>query len=637
MKFNINFKNIGKFFKPKVEHPHIELIGDKTTIIPPGKNSEFKQSESDFISTADKSTVDALDKIIESSDRDVNSVLNDLRDLSQGYELRKREYDMMAQDVVIKSVLEMYSDDTCQTNVYNENPFIAVSKNERTQRDLNSMLKRLNVNRKLWSTVYNAAKYGEWFWKIYLTEDGKDIKYLSDNEGNDFILDLYYEGNPKYFAVANADSKSMLDIYSSNINRNFRLYDRTSYLHFYIRNNASLDSVKLVNLTDEELKELRAINKNSEKFFNDYSVRYDIQKGESLIEGVRSIYRILNTLEDSMIGAKLAKSEFLRLYNIEVGRSTPKDVKLMVNKVKKLFDSQVSMDMRTEKYNASKKIRPWGDPIFNSVSEGKGAIAVENIGGDFQVSNIVDIDYFLNKEFAGLGVPKTFLGFEDSLPALSSNSGQSLIQQDIRYSRRILKLSDMLKYGITDLCKIWLTIMGRQSELNQFKIVPTALSSPETIARLEEVKSRIEIVTSVADAFKNTLQDNVDDGKLMKALLDNFINIPEFTQSIQPIMDQSIELTDKVMKLKEKELDTQLTDSSGMDMDFDSPAPRRSSGGSSSSSSSRPTPTISPSSGVGTGDRPDVGANTTSRDSNEFASSMSNDITPVSIPTGESE
>lgn len=477
-------------------------------------------------------------KTIESNSYEMYKLINQLRDLSQTREYKYAEYDVMSADVIIRTALNMYADDATQVDENSKTVLSIDSKDEVLQKDLYSFLRKIKMEEKLRDVAYALGKYGNKYWKLYLTKDRKDIDHIEEIDDPGTVLDLWYQGEPAYFAENSDDTH----LYKNT--DEFDLYNHDSFIHFYVHSGDESDVIELMD--NQELD-----SKGDPKI-----LKYKVVEGESLIEAVRAIWRILRSLEDSLLAARLAKADYVRIFNIEVGDSSSTDTRLIVNKVKKVFDSAVSMDVRNGTYTATKQQRAIGDPIFNSVSNGQGSISIESVGGDIEVKSLVDIDYFNNQLFAGLRIPKTLMGFEESISGGFSNES-TLVQLDIRYGKYIKKVIDSLVQGITDLCDIWLKLHGRENQIGKYKVVYNAPSTTEELARIKELAERVEVVAQLTDTLVGT-SAGVNKVKLLWQLLTEFIPYQVFLDKIKPIMDEAVEIANKDIEIAKKMKENQL-------------------------------------------------------------------------------
>lgn len=497
--------------------------------------SIFRRGNGNIVSKPSTTKDSVSQKYIETDMYAMYRLISQIRDVGQSREYKYAEYDIMASDVIIKTALGMYADDSTQVDE-NSNTIISVeSTDEHLKKDLTTFLTKMKVEDRLRDVSYNLGKYGNKFWKLYMNEDHSDIHHIEEIDDPGCVLDLWYQGEPLYFAENSDDTH----LYKNS--DEFNLYDHDAFVHFYIRSGDSSDVIEIV--------DHNKFDTNGDPII----LKYKIVEGEALIEAVRVIWRILRSLEDSLLAARLAKADFVRIFNIEVGDSSSTDTRLIVNKVKKIFDSSVSMDIRNGTYSATKSARPFGDPIFNSVSKGNGAISVESIGGDFEVKSIVDIDYFNNLLFSGLRIPKPWMGFEETISGGFGNDG-TMVQLDIRYGKFIKKIIDSYIIGITDLCNIWLKIHKRSYQIGKFKIVYNSPSTTEELAKVKELLDRVEAISTLVDTISGQ-STGINKTKLIYELLDQFVPYKVFIDKIKPLLKDAVddsELDVKVNKLQKE-------------------------------------------------------------------------------------
>lgn len=500
--------------------------------------SIFRRGNSNIVSKPSTTKDSVNQKYVETDMYAMYRLISQIRDVGQSREYKYAEYDVMAADVIIKTALSMYADDSTQVDE-NSNTIISIeSEDEHLKKDLAAFLKKMKVEDRLRDVSYNLGKYGNKYWKLYMTEDHSDIHHIEEIDDPGCVLDLWYQGEPLYFAENPDDTH----LYKNS--DEFNLYDHDAFIHFYIHSGDTSDVIEIV--------DHNKFDSNGDPII----LKYKIVEGEALIEAVRVIWRILRSLEDSLLAARLAKADFVRIFNIEVGDSSSTDTRLIVNKVKKIFDSSVSMDIRNGTYSATKTARPFGDPIFNSVSKGNGAISVESVGGDFEVKSIVDIDYFNNLLFSGLRIPKPWMGFEETVAGGLSNES-TLVQLDIRYGKFIKKIIDSYIIGITELCNIWLKIHNRKYQIGKFKIVYNSPSTTEELAKVEELLQRVEAISKLVETIAGQ-SEGINKIKLIYELLDQFVPYQVFIKKIKPLLKDAVDDADLEVKLSKLKKESEI-------------------------------------------------------------------------------
>lgn len=469
-------------------------------------------------------------------------LISKLRDLNNNYKYKYAEYEAMADDVIIQSALELYADDSTQVDTKTERIVMIESEDKTLAADLNAFLESIEIESRIWNWAYSVSQYGDYFLKLYVDPDTHDIR-IDDNTDPSLIMDLYEDGIRVGYAEEDTSEYRNLKHRSNPNGLDLIISSPDNFVHFMIRKSAKYDILELPiqGETDE----------NGDPLIR----KFTVVRGVSMVEGVRSIFRILQLLEDSLLAARIAKAEFIRVFNVEVGDSTPAQTTDTINSVKNLFDSKATFDVNSGRYVSTKAYRPIGDPIFNPTRNGKGSVTHENIGGDFQVRDIVDIDYFKNKLFSGLKIPKALLGFEESLPGgLGDNT---LTRLDIRYSRSVKRVQNSLIVGIKDLCKIWLRVNNYSNDAD-FKVVLQAPSTAEELGRLTEMDQKMSTISSSVRTLSEAFGEYLNLPKVFKVFFDQYINYPELKEKLNPELDEAIKRYEKHLEEQEQQRKAEL-------------------------------------------------------------------------------
>lgn len=469
-------------------------------------------------------------EVLSLSQHNVWSLISSLRNINDNYKYKYAEYDAMTDEVVIQSALELYADDATQLNSINNKTVTVLSEDKDLQQDLEAFLESLNIDSRIWNWAYNIAQYGDMFLELHEDEDGRlSIEEVSDPSE---VMDLYERGS----RVAFAKDDSAIQNYKVHNKSNPQgldliLYNQYKFVHFMINMSSKYDIL--------EIPEIDKVDDQGDTLVR----KFTVVRGVSMIEGVRSIYRILALLEDTLLAARVSKAEFIRVFNIEVGDATAARTTDIVNSVKNLFDSKASFDVNSGRYISNKVYRPIGDPIFNPTRDGKGSLNTENIGGDFQVRDIVDLDYFKDKLFSGLKIPKAYLGYEESLPGgLGDNT---LSRLDIRYSKSVRRVQSALINGITDLCKSWLAVNGRLDEDLEFTISMATPSSAEELSRLSEISMKFDTISNMMGTISSNIGEYANIPRMYKILFDSLINDPKLKSDLSEELSNAIKKYDK--------------------------------------------------------------------------------------------
>ena len=230
---------------------------------------------------------------------------------------------------------------------------------------------------------------------------------------------------------------------------------------------------------------------------------YYLERGESFLENSMAAWQVLAALEDILLLTRMTRSILYRIFSVEVGNKGNKETKDLLDKLKNKIKMDETVDIRSKIYNSSLSQVPLGDSIFIPTRNGIGVIDVKTVGGDINLHDAVDLDYFKDKLFAGLRIPAPFLGFTESLPGGIGDT--SLTRMDIRYSRTITRIQSILSEGLKDLCLLYLKFTRTEKaleELPDFKIIFTSVNSAEDIARADLKKTQMDTLKQILDGLK---------------------------------------------------------------------------------------------------------------------------------------
>lgn len=230
---------------------------------------------------------------------------------------------------------------------------------------------------------------------------------------------------------------------------------------------------------------------------------YRLERGESFIEDSMTAWQVLAALEDILLLTRMTRSILYRIFSVEVGNKGNTETNNLLHRLKNKIKMDETVDVRSKIYNSSLKQVPLGDSIFIPTRNGIGVIDVKTVGGDVNLKDAIDLDYFKDKVFAGLRIPAPFLGFTESLPGGIGDT--SLTRMDIRYSRTITRIQSILSEGLKDLCLLYLKFTRTKQaleELPDFKIVFTSINSAEDVSRADFKQKQMDTLKNVLSSLK---------------------------------------------------------------------------------------------------------------------------------------
>ena len=488
-----------------------------------------------------------------------NSIdISSINSFSQTAQTRDSVYqliDTMCQDPTIAAVLETYSEDATEYNDKGNIVWVESSDADAVK-FITYLLNSLNVDKNIYKWVNSLCKYGDLYLKLYRESEYEDNifsekKQLNEDlinkrksELNESVVVKDYKKNDNFVhyveMVSNpaeifeltkfgktygfikapvnivttnkTDLLSQYQKYSFNT-KDIEIYGPAEFVH------ASLDDN--ISRTKEEVDLIYDVN---EKDSNKYS--YTVKRGQSLFYNVFKVWRELMLLQNSVLLNRVTKSSIIRLLNVEVGDMDKNQVQPLLQGIKQLVEQKAALNTNN---SMSEYTNP--GPIENTIyvpsHNGKGVISASQIGGDVDVKSLADLDYFDDKLFGALRVPKAYFGKTDD--GAGFNGGTSLSIISSRYAKIIKRIQNTIIQAITDVINIMLVDKKIDRYINKFQIRMQAPTTQEEIDRRDNIASKIQITRDVMDICSDISSDTIK-LKILKTLLSTSLPDSEITQ-----------------------------------------------------------------------------------------------------------
>lgn len=215
--------------------------------------------------------------------------------------------------------------------------------------------------------------------------------------------------------------------------------------------------------------------------------------GTSLLESSRRIWRQYVMMVDAMLVYRLVRSPERRVFYIDVGTVAPNDVPNYMEAVKASLRSQTAVDKLTGRQDYRYNPVAVDEDYFIPMRGPNTATKIDTLAGGQHVTATEDIELIQSQLFAALGVPKAYLGYDESL-----SSKATLAQEDIRFSRSINIIQKIIIAELNKLAMLHLYACGWDGEdLNDFEL---RLSNPSTVAlqqKLDIWSTKFDIVSTI--------------------------------------------------------------------------------------------------------------------------------------------
>ena len=159
---------------------------------------------------------------------------------------------------------------------------------------------------------------------------------------------------------------------------------------------------------------------------------------------------------------------------------------------------------------------PIENNIYFATHGGQGNITVEAVGGDVEVKNLADLDWWNNKFYSSYGIPKQYFGWTDD--GAGFNGGTSLTILSSVYAKGVKRVQNAMIQALTDAINLFLLNKGLKSYLNNFTLKMRVPTTQEEINYRESLSNKINAISSLQGLFTD-IEDKPRRLRILKALL----------------------------------------------------------------------------------------------------------------------
>ena len=469
--------------------------------------------------------------------------INKFRTLSSDRHERYNQFEDMLKDATIAAAIEMYADDATQYDYKTGKIIWAEAEESDVANAANRLIDVLGINDKVWNHIYALCAYGDVFLRLYRKGDESDYSQLYGNhEGQTAIrvkkedpsrpIEEYieYVDDPAtmydlqirdktsgYIRMFNVNEEQSSAMYSTLFTKTLDLsdvniYDRKSVVHICLTGNISRNP-EIITLHDSNTGETQV---------------YKVKTGKSVLADAYQPSQTVKLLEDSLMLSRVTKSALVRILQIEVGNMPKAEVEALLRRIKNMIEQKMALNKQNGVVSSYNSPGPIENIVYVPTKEGKGAITSNNLGGDVNIKDIVDVDYFNNKKLSALKIPKQYLNY-DAPEGLGN--GTSLTKLSSRYAHTIMRIQNAYITGITNLLNIFFLDKGLDY-INKFTLKMVSPATIEDTERDELVTNRLNQASDIL----NMIEGKTDESGIFETvcwILTNFLNLDEISDILQ--------------------------------------------------------------------------------------------------------
>lgn len=289
---------------------------------------------------------------------------------------------------------------------------------------------------------------------------------------------------------------------SSDVN----IYQADDFVHACLEDNLSRFPEK-VDLFIEDTDETKTRNNQG------YS--YQVRRGKSLLYDKYKVWREQSLLENAALLNRITRSSMLRKVSVEVGDMPKEQVQNTLRRVKELMEQKTALTVNGA-FAEYQNPGPVENNIYFATHGGQGAITVESIGGDVEVKNLADLDWWNNKLFGSFGIPKQYFSYTDD--GAGFNGGASLSITSSIFAKAVKQTQNAIVQALTDAINLFLLNRGCKAYLNNFVLkMQTPMTQEEKDFR-EGFSNRINAISSLNGLFTD-VEDKARRLTILKGLV----------------------------------------------------------------------------------------------------------------------
>ena len=359
------------------------------------------------------------------------------------------DYEVMDQDSIIASALDIYADETVMKDDFGD--VLRITSNDENIKKIlhNLFYDILNVEFNLWPWVRNMCKYGDLYLHLDVQEE-IGIVNVTPMSAYEIVREEGMDINNPYHV-------QFKQLGGGNIT-----YENFEIAHFR-------------NLTDSNF----------------------LPYGKSMIEGGRKVWKQLTLMEDAMLIHRIMRAPEKRIFKIDVGNIPPNEVDNYMQKIMNTMRKTPYVDEKTGEYNLKFNMQNMLEDYFLPVRGGQSGTEIDTLAG-MEFTGIDDIEYLRNKMMAALKVPKAFIGYEEGISGKAT-----LAAEDVRFARTIERIQRIIISELTKIAIVHLVAQGYEdAELIDFDLTMT---SPSTIYEQE----KLTLYNTKVDLAKSMLEGKV--------------------------------------------------------------------------------------------------------------------------------
>lgn len=392
---------------------------------------------------------------------------------------RYADYEDMDDYPEISTAIDIFADDSTQPNTPLNRTVWVTSRDLTVANTLDDLFhKRLRLDEEIWEIARTMVKYGNDYEELLVTKDGvvglnflppPTIRRVEAEKGQLLGFMQDYKGK---FSYTPTEFMQALNQRSSNIANGISMGQNSA---------SGAYGPKVVPLEGWEVVHFRMRSKHRRSVY-----------GFSVLEAARWIFKRLMLLEDAALIYRLQRAPERFAFYVDVGDLPPNEALAYLNRVRQQYKKKKWVNPTTGRVDL--KFNPLGqdEDFFVPSRKGTDGTRIDVLGAP-QWQSMDDIEYFRDKMFAAMKVPKSYLGQD------SGTARAVLSAEDVRFARTVLRVQRELKNGLRKVCRVHLSALNVDPQAVDYDIHMTVPSAVFELAQMEVRNARADLANRMRE------------------------------------------------------------------------------------------------------------------------------------------
>ena len=397
-------------------------------------------------------------------------VVSDYLRLEHDLMSRFVDYEEMDDYPEISAAIDIYADDATQTDMQINRSLWVSSPDKQIEGSVNRLFhKTLRLDEEIWEIARTMVKYGNDYEELLVNEDGvrglnflptPTVRRVEGPRGELFGFIQDFKGRTGY---SPAELQQILAARAA------------------MQQGQSVRDDKVIALEDWEVVHFRLRSKQRRSIY-----------GHSVLDSARWIWKRLMLLEDAALIYRLQRAPERYAFYIDVGDLPPREAMAFVNRVRQQFKKKKFINPSTGKLDLKWEPLSQDDDFFIPVRKGTDSTRIEVVGAP-SWQHMDDIEYFRDKLFSAMKVPKAYLGQEQGVARAVLSS------EDTRFARTVLRVQRELRNGFSKVARVHMAALGIDPAKVEYEVHMTTPSSIFELGQLEVRNARADLASRMRE------------------------------------------------------------------------------------------------------------------------------------------